>query len=456
MKKIDVIDVTLRIATEVLNKDLSFRERLSISKNLEKLGVNAIELPSALQKNEQAVVSRTIAEDTNCVVCVSCDNENDLEQVFAPIKGAKNSKISVVLPISTTQMEYFYHAKAPKMLEKIAKIVAKAKEIAQVEFVAKDASRAEQGFIEQCAKTAYENGASVITLCDDAGILFPDEFALLVKKVKDACPIKVYVEPSNKLKMASAISVEVIKAGADGIKTAVGIDDYLSPEVLAEVMRAKGDSLGATTSLDVTLINTVVNEILHVADNNGATTSVDGKDNASVNADTSFNDISKKITALGYELSMEDLNKVYEEFQRVSSKKGAITDRELEAIVASTAMQVPSTYHLGTYFVNSGNVMTATANLILIKDGKELTGVSTGDGPIDAAFHAIEQIIGHHYELDDFNVQAVTKGREAVGSAVIRLRADGKLYSGNGVSTDIVGACIRAYINALNKIVYNA
>jgi 2-isopropylmalate synthase len=100
--------------------------------------------------------------------------------------------------------------------------------------------------------------------------------------------------------------------------------------------------------------------------------------------------------------------------------------------------------------------MTATANLILIKDGKELTGVSTGDGPIDAAFHAIEQIIGHHYELDDFNVQAVTKGREAVGSAVIRLRADGKLYSGNGVSTDIVGACIRAYINALNKIVYNA
>jgi 2-isopropylmalate synthase len=153
---------------------------------------------------------------------------------------------------------------------------------------------------------------------------------------------------------------------------------------------------------------------------------------------------------------MEDLNKVYEEFQRVCSKKGAITDRELEAIVASTAMQVPSTYHLGTYFVNSGNVMTATANLILIKDGKELTGVSTGDGPIDAAFHAIEQIIGHHYELDDFNVQAVTKGREAVGSAVIRLRADGKLYSGNGVSTDIVGACIRAYINALNKIVYNA
>ena len=77
-----------------------------------------------------------------------------------------------------------------------------------------------------------------------------------------------------------------------------------------------------------------------------------------------------------------------------------------------------------------------------------------GDGPIDAAFHAIEGIIGHHYELDDFQISAITKGREAVGNAIVRLRSGGKLYSGNGVSTDIVGASIRAYINALNKIVY--
>ena len=126
----------------------------------------------------------------------------------------------------------------------------------------------------------------------------------------------------------------------------------------------------------------------------------------------------------------------------------------MEAIIASAAMQVPSTFHVVNYVVNSGNIITATANLTLEKDGEQFTGVSTGDGPIDAAFHAIEQIVGHHYELDDFQVQAVTKGREAVGSALIRLRANGKLYSGNGVSTDIIGACIRAYVNALNKIVY--
>ena len=83
-----------------------------------------------------------------------------------------------------------------------------------------------------------------------------------------------------------------------------------------------------------------------------------------------------------------------------------------------------------------------------------MRGMSVGDGPIDASFLAIEQIIGHHYELDDFQIQAITEGREAMGSALVKLRAGGKLYSGNGISTDIIGASIRAYINALNKIVY--
>ena len=177
-------------------------------------------------------------------------------------------------------------------------------------------------------------------------------------------------------------------------------------------------------------------------------------DMISLDPDCTLADISGAIGSLGYELSEEDVGKVYEEFRRVSARKGKLDNRELEAIIATSAMQVPSTFHLSSYVVNSGNIITATAHVTLEKDGEKLSGVSVGDGPIDAAFHAIEQIIGHHYELDDFQIQSVTKGREAVGSSLIRLRANGMLYSGNGASTDIVGACIRAYINALNKIVY--
>ena len=128
--------------------------------------------------------------------------------------------------------------------------------------------------------------------------------------------------------------------------------------------------------------------------------------------------------------------------------------KELEAIIATTALQVPPAYKLVSFVINCGNVISSIAHIKLERDGETLDGICSGDGPIDAAFKAIEQIIGHHYELDDFQIQSVTEGREAVGSAIVKLRSEGKLYSGKGVSTDIIGASIRAYVNALNKIVY--
>ncbi len=157
---------------------------------------------------------------------------------------------------------------------------------------------------------------------------------------------------------------------------------------------------------------------------------------------------------MGYELGEEDLAAVYAEFQKIAARKEQIDVRELDAIVAAVAMQAPPAYTLKSYLVNSGNVISATAAVKLERDGKETEGVSLGDGPIDAAFHAIEQVAGCHYELDDFQIRAVTEGKEAMGETVVRLRSDGRLYSGRGISTDIIGASILAYINALNKIVY--
>ena len=159
---------------------------------------------------------------------------------------------------------------------------------------------------------------------------------------------------------------------------------------------------------------------------------------------------------MGYDLSEEDTAKVYEAFRRIADKKHFVGVKELEAIVATSAFQVPSTYRIDQYVVTNGNRVAAMANITLERDGKKLQGVSMGDGPVDAAFLAIEQIIGHHYELDDFQIQTVTEGREAMGSALVKLRSGGRLYSGNGISTDIIGASIRAYISALNKIVYES
>ena len=164
--------------------------------------------------------------------------------------------------------------------------------------------------------------------------------------------------------------------------------------------------------------------------------------------------VASYLEKLGYDLSEEDGSKVWEAFQKIAARKDVIPSKELDTIVASAAMQVPATYVLTSYNITASNTASSMAQMKLEKNGQALEGVALGDGPVDAAFLALENILGCHYELDDFQVRAVTEGREAMGETVIKLRSNGKLYSGRGTSTDIIGSSIQAYISAINKIVY--
>lgn len=453
MKKIYVSDITLKA---IQGQDLTFREKLAISEKLDSVKVDFVELPALSDNKENEIIYRTIAENLkNATISVNVGSDDEsFELAVKCIKNAKNACLQISMPVSTVQMEYFYHVKAPAMNDKIATLIKKASEnCALVEFVALDAFRAEEAFLLDCVKTAVENGATLISLCDSEGVALPQDFAKVVKDIKDKFDVKVLVETSNKLSLASACAIESINAGADGVKTAIS-GDFLSTSIFAEIIRAKKYVFDVDCALDITTANSISKVITNIAVKQDESTNESVNVDDNVKSDATIRDVSVLIKKLGYDLSDSDIGKVYEEFKRLTLKKEIVKIKELEALVASTAMQVPSTYHLVNFVVNSGNIIQSTANVTLEKDGQKFTGVSTGDGPIDAAFHAIEQIIGHHYELDDFQVNAVTKGRGAVGSSIIRLRAGGKLYSGNGVSTDIIGACIRAYINALNKIVY--
>lgn len=454
MKKIYVADVTLKAIVEQ-GLNLTFREKLTIAERLDLAHVDCIELGALHDNKETEIIYRTISKSLkSATLKVAVGNDDSTYNLALDcVKKSKGGCLQVVMPVSTVQMEYFYHLKAKAMQERIGELVAKAKkDCKDVEFVALDAFRAEEGFLISCIKTALENGATSITICDDEGVAFPQDYYNVVKEIKAVCQQKVFVQPSNTLSMAGACAVEAIKAGADGVKTSI-CGNYLSLALFADIIRAKKDILGADCGVDVTNVKTISNAIDEVVTSENDA-SEQNTSNDYINYNATMKEVADKIKQLGYELIDKDLGNVYDEFKRLTAKKEDIDVKELEALIASTAMQVPSTYHLVNYVVNSGNIIPATANITLEKDGQKFTGVSTGDGPIDAAFHAIEQIIGHHYELDDFQVHAITKGRGAVGSSIIRLRADGKLYPGNGVSTDIVGACIRAYINALNKIVY--
>ncbi len=460
MKKILVTDFTLKNAS-VGDRKLSFRDKTNIAKCLDSVGVDAIELSALKNTKEDAVINRTIAGLVkNCTVKISVGlTEESLNEAYDSIKEANDPCLRVTVPVSTVQMEYMHHVKAPKMLEIVADMCAKAKTLCEkVELVAADASRADREFLKEITAAAFNSGATAVTLCDDAGIMMPEEMAQMVADVKSASSISVFVMPSDELNMAAANAVAAINAGADGVETCSS-DNWLQAGVLSDIIRKKGIDLNIESSLDATVIHRNLEEMLNSASDVFKPVTVaseSGEQNISLNSNSTLAQVSEAVRSLGYELSHADSGKVYEEFLRVANKKKKIGVKEIDAIVASAAMQVPSTYHVESYVINSGNIITATANIQLSRDGEHLTGTSIGDGPINAAFLAIEQVIGHHYELDDFQIQSVTEGHEAMGSALVKLRDGDKLYSGIGVSTDIIGASIRAYVNALNKIVYGA
>lgn len=258
--------------------------------------------------------------------------------------------------------------------------------------------------------------------------------------------------------MADACAIAAVRHGAREIKAAAYRISTVSLPNVAKVLANKGDSFGVACRVRTTEINRTTRQIEWMCQTGrGKSSPFDHGVQEQGETLSNYDDMTsvlKAVEKLGYDLSEEDGVRVWDEFQKISGRKGAVTTKELDAIVASAAMQVPPTYRMESYVVNTGNNITAMAHLKLSKKEQVLEGVSLGDGPIDAVFLAIEQVIGCHYELDDFQIQAVTEGREAMGQTVVKLRSGGKSYSGRGISTDIVGASISAYINALNKIVY--
>lgn len=461
MRNIKVSDFTLKSAAEKRSSTLSFREKTNIARCLDRIGVDAIELPVIKSLKEDTVVNRTIAtvvKNASIKIPVGLSLEG-VSDAFESISAAKKPCLQVSVPSSTVQMEYICHLKSDKMLELTVSLIKAAKEKCDlVELVACDASRADREFLKKLCSEAVKNGVCAVTLCDDAGIMMPDEFRDMVRDVKSVCDVKVYVETSDAISMAAANAVAAIMVGAEGVKTSVADELNLNAGEFADIIRTKGEDLGVCCNLNIAGVHRDISELLRNTqiDEAEAKATVDNAyHKVTLNKESTMADISEAVKALGYELSSEDVGKVFEEFHRVAAKKKSVGSKELDAMVASAAMQVPSTYHLESYVINSGNIITATANVVMIKDGEKFTGISTGDGPINAAFLAIEQIVGHHYELDDFQIQSVTEGHEAVGSALVKLRDGGVLYSGKGISTDIVGASIRAYVNALNKIVYS-
>ena len=454
---------TIKIADTTLSKpesSFSFKEKIEIARQLEKLNADVIELPEIEIPRTDILLIKTLSSFVkNAVISVAAGvGEQSIEHAAEALCDIPRRSIRIELPLSPVGMEYTCHKKPERILQYIVSAVQSAKQkVGNVEFCAGDATRAETDFLKKAVKAAAEAGADTVTLCDDAAEMMPDDFAEFVKSISAEIDIPIGVKCSDKNGLASACSILAVKSGACAVKTGVCCD-AAETDSFVSMITSCGNSYDIKTNIKTTEIHRTVKQIKWIIANakneqTAVTVSSSEQNGEMLDIKDSKNDVSAAVRKLGYDLSEEDDQRVYDEFLRVAAKK-AVGQKELDAIVASTALQVPATYTLKSYVINNGNIITASAHIVLLKDGKEIQGISVGDGPIDAAFLSINQIIGRHFELDDFQIQAVTEGKEAMGSALVRLRSGGKLYSGNGISTDIIGASIRAYISAVNKIVY--
>lgn len=465
MKNIRISDVTMKQQGSDIN--LSFKEKIELAKLLDKLGVSVIELEGIHNAKIDALRIKSIAmavQGSIVAVPVALNRES-VQQTWNALRLAKKARLQVCAPVSSVQMEYLFHKKPDAMLSAISDTIAACKEVcADVEFVADDATRSDAAFLYEAVRTAISAGAETVTVCDTAGSMLPNEFTAFIRElyanVPELAQVVLGVSCSDGLSMADSCAIAAVRYGAGEIKAAAYRLDVVSLPNVAKVLKAKGEFYDATCSLHTTVMSRITGQIAWMCQTGRSKNSPFDhgvqEDDGSIYL-TGHDDLSavmKAASRLGYDLSEDDGIKVYEAFRAIADKKEKVTAKELDAIVASAAMQVPPAYVLETYVITAGNTISSTAHLRLKKENQVLEGVCIGDGPIDAAFLAIESITGRHYELDDFQIQAVTEGREAMGQTVVKLRSEGKVYSGRGISTDIVGASILAYINALNKIVY--
>ncbi|MCQ2455189.1 MAG: hypothetical protein MJ090_03495 [Clostridia bacterium] len=466
MKKIVISDVTLGNATAQSKYSFTFRKKIEVAEILDKIGVSVM-LGKLSNNIEDTLLIKSVAgvlSNATLGVCVGF-SEEEIVSVWNALKNAKHPRLQILAALSTARMEYVYHKKAPQMLETIKSSIEKCKELCgDVEFIAEDATRADFDYLCEAIKTAINAGASTVTVCDTAGVMLPDEFAKFIKNlyenIENLNDVALGISCSNSLNIADAEAFAAIQNGATEIKTSAVLKDGVSLSGIANLLISKGNDLGLDFSISTTDIFGNIEKIKKLGKeiSDGKSPFENGvrsySDDEYYNKNAALEDLANIANVLGYDLDESDKVRIFNSFKKTAARKGRVGIAEIESIIASEAMQVPPTYTLENFVVTTGNAIDILAHVKLNKNGQLLDGLSVGDGPIDAAFLAIENITGHHYELDDFQIKSITEGREAMGQTIVKLRSRGKVYSGIGTSTDIIGSGVAAYINALNKIIY--
>ena len=403
MNVIKVCDSTVRKLSAGKAGTLSFKEKLEVAKLLDKLCVDVIELDEIRNSKVDSLLIKSVVTAVKySTVAVPVPLGADPEDTAAALSEAKSYRLQVVAPGSSVRMEYVYHKKPDAIIELVKNTVESCRKYTDdVELIIDDATRGDAAVISDLVKNAVEKGASTITFCDDAGTMLPEEFAAFLEERLEADPaltgISWGVSCSDELSMASACVIAALCHGAKEIKASAFPVNTASLEDVCRVIDGKGESFGVRTKVATSSMKRTISQINRLCVDSGESNTVFGFTGGIENADDrlTVHDSKEAVLGvaakLGYSISEEDEQNVYEAFMKLASKKETVSTKELDAIIATASMQVPSKYELEDFITNTGNKITSMAHVRLRTKEDVIEGISLGDGPIDAAFLAIEQ-----------------------------------------------------------------
>lgn len=498
MRKVDIFDTTLRDGEQSPGCSLNAAEKLEIAHQLARLGVDVIEAGFAASSPGDFAAIKTIAEQVRgpIITALARGVKEDIEAVARAIAPAERKRIHIVVSASNIHLERKMRKSKDEVLQMGIDSVRYARSLCDdVEYSTEDASRADIDYLCRTLEEVIKAGATVVNIPDTVGFAVPGEwfeaFSAIMHRVPNIDKARISVHCHNDLGMAVANSLEAIRAGAAQVEGCFnGIGERAGNASLEEIIMAlhmRPDYYNARTDIKINEIYRTCQLISNrmgmpiprnkavVGGNAFAHSSgihQDGiiKDRSNyeiispqliglrssdiiLTARSGRAALNYRLQALGYELTKEDLDATYTRFLEVADRKKEVFDDDLRAIMNDNVVQVADAYALEHLEFSSVSGQPPRAMVRLKLEGVVKEATAEGDGPIDAAYKAVNMLTGMSVKLEDYSVRSVTGGQEALGEATVKVVVDDFQVTGRAAATDVVEASVRAYVNALNKVV---
>jgi len=500
-EKILIFDTTLRDGEQSPGASLSINQKLEIAQQLAILGVDIIEAGFPVSSPAQFEATKLVAEQTYgpVIAGLARANSQDIEAAGKAIAPAEKPRIHTFIATSQIHMERKLKKTPAEVLKMAVEAVKFAKTFTDdVEFSPEDACRSEMPFLIEILTAVIEAGATTLNIPDTVGYIIPYEYGQIIAQLKSDVPgienCIISTHCHNDLGMAVANSIAGVRNGARQVECTInGMGERAGNAALEEVVmtiRTRPHFFGkdgAETNINTTQIHRtseLVSQLTgFVIQPNKAIVGANAfAHEAGVHVDgilkerrtyeimtpesiglvgsrmvlgrhTGRHGFVNRCKQLGFNLSEDELEQAYQQFLEIADKKKEVFDEDIAVIINDEIRVVEHLYHLEYMHVVSGTGTLPTASVKIKLKDEIIQTAACGDGPVDAAYQAIRDATGQSPKIEKYSIRAVTGGKEALGEATVKITENGRVFVGRGISTDIIEASAKAYIDAINRMV---